>query len=461
MKKMILRFKRSLSMRLLLVFILTSVCIIALIITTLFFGFSSQWRSKVMPHLEQYLDYLNSDIGHPPNITKAKELAQYLPINIYINGNDINFSSTGIPLSLEGLAFHTHPRQWQDSENWFRSESDNKGQQLAFGEHHNRTVLRNQVGDYQVFYEFLHRTPSPHQDTVFSKAMLGLLSILALSYWILRRILRPVQDIKTGVKNMGQGALDYRIPVRADNDLGELTSSINNMAVEIEEMLDAKRQLLLGVSHELRSPLTRARIATQMLNESLNRARILDNLLEMENLITDILETERMNNPHTALVKTSVDLGVLIQSVLDELSIKKITLQLQPDLPTATFDETRLRLLVRNLVTNAMTHGGNATPPPRVCLSYKNHYFIINVRDHGPGIAKEDLSRVTEPFYRADPSRTRSTGGFGIGLYLCKLIAMAHGGKLTIKSALDKGTIVNVELPADTHNMLTTKRTVY
>lgn len=449
MKKMILRFKRSLSMRLLLVFILTSICMIALIMTTLLFGFSSQWRSNIMPHLEQYLAYLSSDIGHPPNIKRAEELAQHLPINIYINGSGINYSSTGITLSLEGLTFHTHPRHWQDNERWYQSKSNIQGEKLAFGEHHNRTVLRNQVGEYQIYYEFLHRTPSPHRDAAFGKAMLGLLAILALSYWILRLILRPVQDIKTGVKHMGQGTLDYRIPIRADNDLGELTSSINNMAVEIEEMLDAKRQLLLGVSHELRSPLTRARIATQMLDESLNRARILDNLLEMENLITDILETERMNSPHAALVKTPMSLGVLIQSVLDGLPIKKVTLKLQPNLPTGTFDETRVRLLVRNLVTNAIMHGGHATPLPNVRLSYENHYFIINVTDHGPGIAEEHLSRVTEPFYRIDPSRTRSTGGFGIGLYLCKLIAMAHGGKLTIKSTPGKGTSVNVELPAD------------
>ena len=118
---------------------------------------------------------------------------------------------------------------------------------------------------------------------------------------------------------MGSGQLDYQVPVRQDNDLGELSSSINKMAADITQMLDAKRQLLLAVSHELRSPLTRAKIASQMLPDSTNKARLEERLMEIETLITDILETERINTPHAILNRVPVELEQLIASVIDEL----------------------------------------------------------------------------------------------------------------------------------------------
>ncbi len=447
MINLVLRFKRSLPARLLLVFILTSVCMFVLVMATLLLGFSSHWQVNVRPHLVQYLDYVNSDIGNPPSVEKAEELAQRLPINIYISGHGIDYSSTGTPLDLEDIEFHIHSRRWHGRQSRFRPSMDMKGQNLTFGEHHDRSVLRNQIGEYQVYYELPHRKKSFHRDGIIGKAMLGLFGILALSYLVLRRMLRPVQDIKAGVRRMGLGELDYRVPVRADNDLGEVSGSINKMAVDIKEMLNAKRQLLLAVSHELRSPLTRATIATQLLDESTNRNRIQDDLLEMENLITEILETERMNSTHATLNLSQVNIAALVRSVLEELPEKKVTVQTTSELPDMALDETRIRLLVRNLVANAISHGGDLTPPPSVLLSHADDKVTVSVRDGGAGMAAEHLSRVTEPFYRADPSRARATGGFGIGLYLCKLITEAHGGSMSIKSAPGKGTIVEIELP--------------
>lgn len=446
MKKLISRFKRSLPARLLLVFILFSLFVFVLIVGTLGYGFSSQWKSGVRPHLEQYLRYVNADIGNPPSQAIAQQLADELPINIYIIGGGAEFSSNGVPLDLEDIEFE-RKRPWRNRDQSYSRTLQIDGQSIAFGEHHDRTVLRSQIGDYKVYYELQHREPSSERDDLVGRALIFLLLILLASYFLLRRMLRPVQDIKAGVMRMGQGELEYRVPVRADNDLGDLANSINNMASDIEGMLDAKRQLLLAVSHELRSPLTRAKIAVQMLEESSKRDSIEEDLQEMESLISEILETERMNSRHAALHRVPVDMTSLVGSVLSDLPAIKVRTEIMSNMPLFELDDIRVRLLLRNLVTNADKHGGNAELQPLIKVDHKGNTVRLSVTDFGPGIAKEHLSHVTEPFYRADPSRTRATGGFGLGLYLCKLIVQAHGGELKIESEESTGTVITAYLP--------------
>jgi signal transduction histidine kinase len=183
-----------------------------------------------------------------------------------------------------------------------------------------------------------------------------------------------------------------------------------------------------------------------LLDESVNQIRIREDLREMENLITEILETERMNAGHAVINRTPVNVNKLVDSVLKELSADTVITNVNPQLPAVELDESRIRLLIRNLISNAIRHGGESEPPPRVSVSAGDGALKISVSDSGPGIPPEHLFRVTEPFYRVDPSRARSTGGFGIGLYLCRLIAEAHDGELKISSE-PGATVVDVLLP--------------
>jgi len=277
-------------------------------------------------------------------------------------------------------------------------------------------------------------------------------------------MLRPVRDIKYGVKQMGQGDLAYRVPVRHNNDLGELAGSINSMAIDIEQMLDAKRQLLLGASHELRSPLTRAKVALQLLDESKTRNLIEDDLVEMEHLISNILESERIKTGHAALQRSTFNLKELVQSVVDEIQASPVVIECSQALPDIVADKTRLRILLRNLIGNAFEHNENTDStdqnettrtPVTIKLEHIEENLQISVIDSGPGIDAEHIELVTEPFYRTDESRTRSTGGFGLGLHLAKLIAEAHGGSLNISSRTNhssstgehSGTSVLVKIP--------------
>jgi signal transduction histidine kinase len=434
-----------------LVFFIACLAIVALIFSIFIHGFSLHWKENIRPHLEQYLDYVEADIGNPPNLEKVKLLANRLPVNIYISGGGLNYSSTGIALDVTKLTFHGRKNKWQRKSDGYLKELAKKGQIITFAEGDDRFLMRNQFDDYQVFFEISQRDNNQRIDSLKHWALLCLIVIFVLSFWQLRRMLRPIQDIKKGVKEMGAGDLSYRVQERCKNDLGELSSSINQMAADIQQMLDAKRQLLLAVSHELRSPLTRAKIATQMLEQSTNKVRIEEDILEMEALISEILETERMNTPHAALNRSSVHIGDLIQSIIDELPSHEVHIKTNIDadinLPSISLDEQRMRLLMRNIIGNATRHTGDTEKPPQVDYWREKNQLMIEVSDYGVGISAEDLEHITEPFYRADPSRTRDTGGFGIGLYLCKLIVQAHKGQLLISSERGEGTCVRIVLP--------------
>jgi len=433
--------KRSLTARFLFVFALMSIIMSSLLFFMIVHGFTGQWKHNIRPHLTQYLNYIHDDIGDPPSIEQAQALSSKLPINIYIIGPDVNYSSTGLALDLNDVKFRKHTRKHRPRHLLSRPNA-----KLAIGDHQDRTVHRVTVGDFQVYYELAHTDKKGHRDRFIRNIILGILVVLLICFLIFRRMLRPVQDIKIGVHRMGQGELKHRVPIRSDNDLGILAGSINTMADDIEKMLDAKRQLLLGVSHELRSPLTRANVALKLMDETSYTKQIEAELHEMENLITEILETERINTRHAVINRTAIDVVAVARAVIDELGFDAVQVICASDKLAAELDEPRLKLLLRNLLSNAVKHSSEAHAPPQLSISRKDDFVVLDVTDFGSGISAEHLQHITEPFYRADPSRTRSTGGFGIGLYLCKLICEAHQGDLQVQSEVGKGTRMTARL---------------
>ena len=233
--------------------------------------------------------------------------------------------------------------------------------------------------------------------------------------------------------------------------MGELAGSINHMADDIEQMLESKRELLLAISHELRSPLTRAKVSLALLEESKTQANIARDLQEMESMISELLEAERLKGRHSALNLTPQHLNDIVTGIAhDHFPDATLQLDLADNLPTQQLDITRLRLVVRNLLDNALKHQQNSTKPVEITTSLQGNQVVLQINDHGSGIPPEHLPYLTEPFYRADASRQRKTGGFGLGLYLVKLIITAHNGELDISSDVGVGTQVKVTLPVKT-----------
>ncbi|WP_345944778.1 ATP-binding protein [Variovorax sp. dw_954] len=387
-------------------------------------SFSGGWAEAARPMLTDYADRLVAEIGTPPDVARAQALAQRLPISIRIVGPTVNWDSN--PDQRAGP--WRHEREFSEDRWFVRPTAD--GHRIVFG-----WAPRIWQG-------------APHAIGWFTLAALLLLVVLV--YAAVSRLLRPLIDIREGAERFGRGEFAQPIPVRRRDDLGDLAQRINTMAHDIQGMLDAKRALLLALSHELRSPLTRARLNAELLPDTpegaAERDALLRDLNEMRDLISDLLESERLASPHAALQREPVDLAALIREVAAELPHgESVTLDLSANLPPRPLDRTRMRLLVRNLLDNALRYSAGAPQPPRVSLEAEGAGVRLDVRDFGPGVDDAQLEHLTEPFYRTDSARQRATGGVGLGMYLCRLVAEAHGGSLQVRNA-HPGLVIAVRL---------------
>jgi signal transduction histidine kinase len=208
------------------------------------------------------------------------------------------------------------------------------------------------------------------------------------------------------------------------------------MARSIHQMLEAKRALLLAISHELRSPITRARLHAELLPESgdaaVRREALLRELQVMTDLVTELLESERLGLGHAALQRETTDLGELVREVSSGAAVVS---EIEPGLPMLQLDRARMRLMLRNLIDNAVRHGAGAQSARVRVARDGESQVVLSVRDFGAGVDDDVLQQLAQPFYRPDASRGRATGGVGLGLYLSRLIAQAHGAGFAIRNA--------------------------
>jgi signal transduction histidine kinase len=414
--------RHSLKWRLVIVFILLALASTAVFLFGMKRVVQTGWQDYAKPMVADYVDKLAAEIGSPPDVARAQAIVVRLPVTVRIDGPQVTFNS--------------HPRlrrPWSDydddpqhgSERWGLVRTTADGHRITFG----------LTGP-------LHSEQPRLFGWLTLAALLGL-TLAAFAY--VRRMLRPLHHIGEGVARFGAG--DFTKPiVRTRNDeLGDLAERINHMATSLQGMLDAKRALLLAISHELRSPLTRARVNAELVGEGEHRDALLRDLSEMRDLITDLLEGERLVSGHAALQTESVDLAVLVREVVaTQFAGAPLALELDESIGTLQGDPMRLKLLLRNLIDNALRHSTGAAYAPVVRLAREpaagpaaapGGRVAITVRDFGPGVSDEQLQRLSEPFYRTDSARARATGGVGLGLYLCRLVAQAHGGELRLRHA--------------------------
>jgi signal transduction histidine kinase len=168
-----------------------------------------------------------------------------------------------------------------------------------------------------------------------------------------------------------------------------------------------------------------------------SREALLRDLSLMRDLVTDLLESERLASPHAALHREPVDLAALVGEIVAGFNgAVEVRQELAAELPIMELDRSRLRLLLRNLVDNALRHSAQAPSGPVIRVQpVSSGGVCISVRDFGPGVPDDQIEHLAQPFFRPDAARARSTGGVGLGLYLCKLVALAHGGVFVITNA--------------------------
>ena len=423
--------RNSLFFRLLAIFGITVILFLIIILISLQSIRSDSETIETIPdYFTRHVESIIEDIGTPPNLSNAMRLASELNWTINIRNPIMEWSS------------NAQNRLDVDSSQYQESLTPDAEMRTINGE----DIIRVERDGYD-FYMYR----SAQEDGLFNyfvlyTALALAALILFLNYFMVNKMLNPVRLLKQGAERIRQGDLSYRVKSNLQDELGELTESINHMADSLQSMLEAKRQLLMAISHELRTPITKAKLRLEFMPESDEKDQLKEDIDEIDLLISDLLEAERLNNDHSVLVSEHVLLANFVRSITE--SFESNSSEIKVKIPTNDLefeiDKLRIRLLITNLLNNAVRHGkGNLI---EVQVSFSEDRGIIKVKDNGEGIAEEHIDQITEPFYRADSARQRNTGGFGLGLYLCRLIAQAHGGEMIIASQEGKGTQITVNL---------------
>ena len=256
-------------------------------------------------------------------------------------------------------------------------------------------------------------------------AMGTFLSLLT-ALFLVRRLTVPLARAARAARQVGAGELPEPLPESGPAELAELARRFNTMATEVRNLLDNRTTLLAGISHDLRTPMTRLQLNLEMLRDEPNQARIdrsLCDLAEMNTLISGYLELARTTRAAPA---SRFDLAILLDEVAADAGLA------WPGAAPCEIEAGRLavRQIVSNLIENAQRYGGAG--PVELALECADSLVRVSVRDTGSGIPEDQLDKVFRPFYRLEASRSQATGGTGLGLAIVRQLAETNGWKVRL-----------------------------
>jgi signal transduction histidine kinase len=367
-------------------------------------------------------EYARALASTSPDEPRAKEIAKRLGLEIRYEGPGGSWETApGLPHLSEVNTWH-----WRDDV---------------------VVAPAPQGGTYLIFWELGRRMHRAHSHLLWVLHLVMALIVL-LAYLVLRRSLRPLRALHEGVARLSEGQLDVTVPSRTRDEFGALAEAFNQMVRRISEMLRARDQLLLDVSHELRSPLTRVKVALALMPEGDKRQRIEADVAEMEAMIAELLELERLREGR-GLRRERLDLVPLLRQVAEGFQDRPPGVRFVAEAPEiwAEVDGERIRVVLRNLLENAFKYSLADSRPVEVRVKADAEAVIVVVTDDGPGLPAEDLHNLFEPFFRVDRSRSKKSGGYGLGLSICKRIVEAHGGRIEAANQSGRGAEFTITLP--------------
>jgi signal transduction histidine kinase len=415
------------------ILILFTLAIIIALLTpryTYRFFFHPKRFPAMQKHIINHARYIKDDLGSPPDIEKAMKFSREIGILIRFEtlerkwasqDNMVDFSELDLPIYKEDEHISAGMTKY--------------GLCVSFKEKNNRIllVMRPRIQDIR------------NIAGIFA-LMIGIMVtiLIIIMYFILRWQLKPIRTLHEGVNQLSEGNIDYEMSTRRNDEMGTLIKSFNTMTGRIREMIQARERLLLDVSHELRSPLTRMKLAMEFLENGQAKTNIRNDIAELETKITELLETERLDSRHGKLKVKKTDILQLVHAVCREFKNRKPGLEIVafPQNIFLNLDRERIKILFRNILDNALRYSSSRGKPVEISAVDRPGEFTIVIRDFGTGIPAEDLPFIFEPFYRVDKSRSKKTGGYGLGMSLSKKIMEAHRGSINISSQLKAGTSV-------------------
>ena len=277
----------------------------------------------------------------------------------------------------------------------------------------------------------------------------------AASFWFARRLARPLDQLASAAREFGEGNTAARAKLARNDELGNVGRAFDEMADRTAIVMAAQRQLMADVSHELRTPLARIRVALELAAEDPAAAKdvladVGTDLDEIDQLIADILTTARLDSQHAHVDRRPARLDEIVEQAAQRFTTRhpnrKLETALEGEKRDIACDPLLLRRALDNLLDNAAKYSDAGTPVS-LAVAPNGTRVAFEIVDRGIGMTSDELERAFTPFWRADGSRTRKTGGVGLGLALARRIARAHGGDVTLESAPGKGTRARLDVP--------------
>lgn len=330
---------------------------------------------------------------------------------------------------------------------------------------HKYIISVSPVGNDQG-YVYMYYPSSILREIVFVMTVLMVVAsvgILLLAFGLIgilsRKLTSNLLVMKEATSKMALGKYKQKIPIDGDDEIAQLGYSIKELGEQLQYFEESRNDFLAAVAHELRTPLTYIKGYSDVLNQGMienpeEQAKYLTIINKeaqrLAGLVNDLFEMSKLQAGGFELEKVEANINEMIErtafSLKPAAESKGLRLELALDaaLPPAEIDVQRMEQVFYNLIENGIkyTHDGSLS----IRSFSKDKFVVVEISDTGEGIPYEDLPRVFERFYRVDRSRTRKTGGTGLGLYVVKQIVEAHDGTIRVQSTLNQGTIFTIYL---------------
>jgi signal transduction histidine kinase len=288
--------------------------------------------------------------------------------------------------------------------------------------------------------------------------VLAVIVALVLTFVLTRRISSPIQSLAVSARRLGEGNYSQRAQIRDTGEIGELAQAFNSMADNLDRADRLKRNLIADTAHELRSPLYNIRGYVEAIQDGIAKPdtktvnSINEEVVLLCRLVDDLRELALAESGELKLSYQSEGVADLVNHAVAALQTKAqakeiaLSVYVPDEVPPVRADSQRIAQVLRNLLENAIIHtskGNNVA----ITARQQDGWVEISVADNGEGIPENDLPNIFERFYRMDKSRTRATGGSGLGLTIAKYLIEAHGGKIWVQSEVGKGSCFAFTLP--------------
>lgn len=409
-----------------------------------FWIFGYEWRKVLGDHERSFMLERIASVASLLDVAPAEYHSQILQtastryIQFWISQGP-EFIQTDTPENrdiserLDALFAESNPRNYYVAS--FEQNSDSKF----------RTVIGMQLADSQWLnygrVPFLRFAPPPQHRAIllmtFLLIVFGIVIVL-----MVRRLTRPLAELTVAAEKAGRGEFLPSLPEQGTPDVRLLINSFNRMQERLQRFIRGRMQMLAAMNHDLRTPITSLKLQIEMLDDERSKQKLLQTTDEMQHMVEATLEYARQDSVREETQRT--DLDALVESICRDFSDMghAVTFHGMGDI-IYPCRPSSLKRALRNLVDNAVKYGEEVS----VDVSETADSYLITINDRGPGIAVGDRERVFEPFVRLEDSRSRDTGGVGLGLAIARTCIHAHGGTIALRDRDAGGLSVLVNLP--------------